>query len=57
MKDQLLKGDIRALSKAITLIESKKPEHKEQAQALLKEILPHTGKSKRFVDKISKSPF
>tara|TARA_R110000868_G_scaffold388750_1_gene657817 strand:+ start:7913 stop:8869 length:957 start_codon:yes stop_codon:yes gene_type:complete len=61
MKDQLLKGDIRALSKAITLIESKKPEHKEQAQALLKEILPHTGKSKRIgisgVPGVGKSTF
>jgi len=61
MKDQLLKGDIRALSKAITLIESKKPEHKEESQKLLQEILPHTGKSKRIgisgVPGVGKSTF
>ena len=29
--DRILKGDITALSRAITLVESKKPEHLEKA--------------------------
>lgn len=41
-------GDKRLLGKAITLIESKKPEHREQAEALLKETLPFTGNSIRI---------
>ncbi len=40
-------GDKRILGKAITLVESKKPEHREQAELILKEILPFTGKSVR----------
>lgn len=49
---ELLQGiraqDKRILAKAITLIESKKPEHRELAEELLKEILPFTGKSIRI---------
>lgn len=41
-------SDKRILGKAITLIESKKPEHRELADKLLKEILPFTGKSVRI---------
>lgn len=41
-------GDKRILGKAITLVESKKPEHRIQAEELLKEILPFTGKSVRI---------
>ena len=41
-------GDKRLLGKAITLVESKKPEHREQAEQLLKEILPLSGKSVRI---------
>ena len=37
----------RALAKAITLIESKRDEHRQQAQALLNTLLPYTGKSLR----------
>lgn len=40
-------GDKRLLGKAITLVESKKPEHREQAENLLKQILPFTGNSIR----------
>ncbi|SEF76326.1 methylmalonyl-CoA mutase metallochaperone MeaB [Halpernia humi] len=40
-------GDKRLLGKAITLVESKKPEHRIQADLLLKEILPFTGNSVR----------
>ncbi|MBP7173938.1 MAG: methylmalonyl Co-A mutase-associated GTPase MeaB [Cloacibacterium sp.] len=38
----------RLLGKAITLIESKKNEHRSQAEDLLKHILPLTGKSVRI---------
>ncbi|WP_312769446.1 methylmalonyl Co-A mutase-associated GTPase MeaB [Epilithonimonas sp.] len=44
----ILSSDKRILGKAITLIESKKPEHRELADKLLKEILPFTGKSIRI---------
>ena len=44
----LKSGDKRLLGKAITLVESKKPEHREQAEQLLKEILPLSGKSVRI---------
>ena len=40
-------GDKRLLGKAITLVESKKAEHRNQADELLKEILTFTGKSIR----------
>ncbi len=46
-RDQLIQGNRRALAKAITLIESKLPKHREEAQALLESILPNTGKSIR----------
>ena len=41
-------GDKRILGKAITLVESKKPEHRKQSEELLKEILPFTGNSIRI---------
>ncbi|MBO6200479.1 MAG: methylmalonyl Co-A mutase-associated GTPase MeaB [Chryseobacterium sp.] len=41
-------SDKRILGKAITLIESKKPEHRDLADQLLKAILPFTGKSIRI---------
>ncbi len=41
-------GKIRALSKAITLSESKKAEHQKEAQALIEELLPLTGKTIRI---------
>ena len=40
-------GDKRLLGKAITLVESKKVEHREQAEELLKVLLPFTGNSIR----------
>ncbi|MBI2257624.1 MAG: methylmalonyl Co-A mutase-associated GTPase MeaB [Flavobacteriia bacterium] len=45
---QLIKGSIIALSKAITLIESKKENDKKEADFLLQKSLPYTGKSKRI---------
>jgi LAO/AO transport system kinase len=41
-------GNKRLLGKAITLVESKKPEHLADAEKLLKEILPLTGNSVRI---------
>jgi LAO/AO transport system kinase len=43
----LKKGDRAALARAITLVESKKPEHRERAQELLRMLLPATGKAVR----------
>jgi LAO/AO transport system kinase len=40
-------GNKRLIGKAITLVESTKPEHRIQAEELLKKILPFTGKSTR----------
>ncbi len=40
-------GDRRALSRAITLAESTRPEHRERAEALLAELLPFTGGAHR----------
>ena len=40
-------GNKRLIAKAITLVESTKPEHRNQAEELLKQILPFTGKSIR----------
>lgn len=54
-------GDKRLLGKAISLVESKKTEHRVQAEELLKEILPFTGKSVRIgitgVPGVGKSTF
>lgn len=40
-------GDKRLIAKAITLVESKKNEHRNQAEDLLKAIMPSTGNSIR----------
>ncbi len=51
----------RAIAKAITLLESTRPDHRLQADALLTELLPHTGKSFRLgisgVPGVGKSTF
>ena len=65
MSDSLLKpllaGDRRALARAITLIESTRADHRERADELLAEVLPHTGKSVRLgitgVPGVGKSTF
>ena len=41
-------GDRRALARAITRVESTKPEHQDEAQALLAALLPHTGEATRI---------
>lgn len=40
-------GNKRLIGKAITLVESKKTEHRQQAEDLLKRIMPFTGNSVR----------
>jgi LAO/AO transport system kinase len=46
--DSLRAGNRRALAKAITLIESKRDDHRDQAQQLLEKLLPSTGNSIRI---------
>jgi LAO/AO transport system kinase len=57
----VLAGGRRPLAKAITLIESVHPEHQARAQALLENLLPHTGKAARVgitgVPGVGKSTF
>lgn len=57
----LLDGNRHALARAITLIESTRGDHRERADALLAEILPHSGKSVRLgitgVPGVGKSTF
>ena len=54
-------GDRRELARAITLIESTRPEHRAQAESLLTEIIPNSGKSVRIgisgVPGVGKSTF
>jgi len=60
-KEGILKGDRRILAKAITLIESRHPEHREAGRLLVDELLPHTGKAIRLgitgVPGVGKSTF
>jgi len=46
--DQLIDGDRRALSRAITLIESTRPQDRRDALHLLERIMPYTGKATRL---------
>jgi len=46
--DGVRSGDIRALAKAITLIESRNPEHSRAATTLLDELLPDSGNAIRI---------
>ncbi len=47
LAEQVRNGDRAALARAITLVESKKPEHRARAQELLRKLLPATGKAVR----------
>jgi LAO/AO transport system kinase len=51
----------RAVAKAITLLESTRPDHRAQADEMLAELMPHTGKSFRLgisgVPGVGKSTF
>jgi LAO/AO transport system kinase len=57
----LLARQRRALAKAITLVESARPDHRLRAQSLLDRLLPHTGKALRIgisgVPGVGKSTF
>ena len=57
----ILAGDRRALAKAITLVESVRPQDRKASQELLNELLPHTGNSIRIgitgVPGVGKSTF
>src|ERR687893_738287 len=41
-------GDRAALARAITLMESRRPDHREAARALLQELMPRTGHGVRI---------
>lgn len=45
--ERLLAGDRIALARAITLVESSRPDHQERARELMDLCLPHTGRSLR----------
>ena len=59
--ESILSGNRRALAKAITLIESSRPEDREASQVLLNQLLPQTGNSLRVgitgVPGVGKSTF
>jgi len=59
--EPLTGGDRRALAKAITLVESTRPEHRAKAAELLNALLPRTGASLRLgitgVPGVGKSTF
>ena len=44
----ILKGDITALSRAVTLVESLAPDHYALAQEVIEKCLPHSGNSRRI---------
>ena len=48
LADKIRAGDRAALARAVTLVESAAPQHQDLAQALLAQLLPHTGKSIRI---------
>ena len=58
---QILKGNITALSRSITLVESTNPAHIEQANIIIEDCLPHANKSLRIgitgVPGVGKSTF
>jgi LAO/AO transport system kinase len=41
-------GDRRALARAVTLVESTRPDHRDEAERLIETILPLTGKATRI---------
>lgn len=47
LADQVRSGDRRALARAITLVESSRADHRDEARALLDELLPGTGDAVR----------
>ncbi len=61
LADQLCAGNRRALARAITLVESNRLDHRQQANQLLRRIMQHTGGSTRVgitgVPGVGKSTF
>ena len=59
--DAVLGGDRAGIARAITLLESRRPDHREQARLLLAKLLPHTGNARRIgvsgVPGVGKSTF
>jgi LAO/AO transport system kinase len=59
--EAVLAGDRAAVARAITLVESRRADHRDQAQRLLAELLPHTGAARRVgitgVPGVGKSTF
>ncbi|MCF6735335.1 methylmalonyl Co-A mutase-associated GTPase MeaB [Blastococcus sp. KM273129] len=57
----VLAGDRRVVARAITLVESRRADHREKAQELLVELLPHAGGARRVgisgVPGVGKSTF
>ncbi len=57
----VLDGSRSTIARAITLVESTRPDHREMAQEVLSELLPHTGKAIRVgitgVPGVGKSTF
>jgi len=41
-------GDRRALARAITIVESTRADHRDEAAALIEAVLPHTGNARRL---------
>lgn len=48
LRESLVRGDRRSLAKAITLIESRRPDHRDLANELLQAIMPFVGQSVRL---------
>jgi LAO/AO transport system kinase len=61
MAAAVLAGDRAAIARAITLVESRRSDHRERAQQLLVTLLPHTGNAQRVgitgVPGVGKSTF
>jgi LAO/AO transport system kinase len=59
--DGVLAGNRSSIGRAITLVESVHPDHRERAQELLRRLLPHTGSAHRVgitgVPGVGKSTF
>ncbi len=47
LAEQVARGERAALARAITLIESRRPDHRRRAEALLQTLLPRTGNAVR----------
>jgi LAO/AO transport system kinase len=47
LADQVISGKRAAIARAITLVESTRPDHRREAQELLTRLLPRTGQARR----------